>query len=397
MANVNSTLYSVVNAAARQAYGLAAPAVKDSSGLIQLKGITVASNQNMDAWFGALSDVVYKTRFMQARRDAQERYVLDNNQAWSAYQRIVKLATIQTAEFDPAYDSDNQASPFNVTSKEKGHIIQKIFGGNLNPYTFETSYPIDQMFTSFDSESQMGGFIALIQQRMDQEYETAKENLTKLAINSAAAYVYQNGAATQGVHLVSAYNTFRNKSYTRADIYADPDIHQDYLAFAAEAILEVIKDMNTMRVDFNCTAEEDLKYATATSTDELVVEFVDKFIKDMGSFAKSKFFHDEFIALPQHSTVNCWDALDSTHSFASRCKIQVANEDLVTQTNLTGEVTINNVVGMARSKNAVASIIDKPYHWSMVNPRAKVINEGESADKAFYFDASENFVLFLED
>lgn len=397
MATVNSTIYNVVNAAARQAYGIDVPAVKDSTGLIQLRDIVFSSTANKDAWYGALSDVIYRTRFMQARRDARERFLLDNNMDWSTYIRIVKLATIQTASEDPAFDSTTQASPFDVESKEKGNIIQKIFGGNLNPYTFETSYPIDQMFTSFDGEEQMGGFIALIYQRMEQEYQTAKENLNKLAINSAAAYVYQNGSAAQKVHLVTEYNDFRGVELTKDQIYADKDVFQDYLAFAAAKIVETIGDMDEMRVDFNCTANEDLKYATATSRDEVVVEAIYKFIQNVGSFAKSKFFHDEFIELPMHTTVNAWDAMDASHSYASRCKIQVSNEALITEENTEGEVTINNLVMMIRSKNAVASIIDKPQQWSQVNMRARVVNHGESANKAMYFDASENFVLILED
>lgn len=397
MANVNSTIYNVVNAAARQAYGIAAPAVKDSTGLIQLRDIVFSSDNNKDAWYSALSDVIFRTRFMQARRDARERFLLDDNQEWSAYTRIVKLATIQTASEDPAFDSTTQASPYDVESKEKGHIIQKIFGGNLNPYTFETCYPVDQMFTSFDGPEQMAGFVALIHQRMEQEYQTAKENLNKLAINSAAAYVYQNGADAQKLHLVTKYNSFRGTELTKAQIYADRDIFQDYLAFAAAKIVETIGDMDEMRVDFNCTANEDLKYATATSRDEVVVEAIYKFIQNIGSFSKSKFFHDEFIELPMHVTVNAWDAMDADHSYISRCKIQVSNEALVTEENEEGEVTINNLVMMIRSKNAVASIIDKPNQWTEYNKRARVMNHGEDANRGFYFDASENFVLVLED
>lgn len=397
MATVNSTIYNVVNAAARQAYGIDAPAVKNSTGLIQLRDIVFSSTSNKDAWYGALSDVIYRTRFMQARRDAKERFLLDNNMDWSTYIRIVKLATIQSASEDPAFNSTTQASPFDVASKEKGNIIQKIFGGNLNPYTFETCYPIDQMFTSFDSEEQMGGFIALIYQRMEQEYQTAKENLNKLAINSAAAYVYQNGSEAQKVHLVTEYNAFRGTSFVKDNIYTDKDVFQDYLAFAAAKIVETIGDMDEMRVDFNCTAKENLKYATATSRDEVVVEAVYKFIQNIGSFAKSKFFHDEFIELPMHTTVNAWDALDANHSYDSRCKIQVSNEALVTEQNTEGKVTINNLVMIIRSKNAVASIIDKPNQWSQVNMRSRVVNHGESANRAMYFDASENFVLVLED
>ena len=397
MAHVNSTIYNVVNAAARQAYGIDAPAVKDSTGLIQLRDIVFSSKNNKEAWYGALSDVVFRTRFMQARRDAKERFVLDDNQEWSAYTRIVKLATIQTASEDPAYNSTTQASPYDVEPKEKGNIIQKIYGGNLNPYTFETSYPVDQMFTSFNGPDQMAGFVALIYQRMEQEYQTAKENLNKLAINSAAAYVYQNGSDAQKLHLVTEYNAFRGTTLTKDQIYADRDVFQDYLAFAAAKITETIGDMDEMRVDFNCTAKETLKYATATSRDEVVVEAVYKFIQNIGSFAKSKFFNDEFIELPMHSTVNAWDAMDATHSYASRCKIQVSNEALVTEQNTEGKVTINNLVMMIRSKNAVASIIDKPDQWTEYNKRARVMNHGESANKAAYFDASENFVLVLED
>ena len=131
--------------------------------------------------------------------------------------------------------------------------------------------------------------------------------------------------------------------------------------------------------------------------DEVVVEAIYKFIQNIGSFAKSKFFNDEFIEMPMHSTVNAWDAMDATHSYDSRCRIQVSNEALVTEQNTEGKVTINNLVMMIRSKNAVASIIDKPSQWTEYNKRARVMNHGESANKAAYFDASENFVLVLED
>lgn len=390
---VKNDIFTLVNAAAKQAYGLEAPAVKDSTGLVQLKSIVFSSATNKDLMYQALTDVIFRTRFEGKVIKAVDRYVMQDNAVFNEYRRIIKLGVNPDATEDPQWDSNTQASPFDVEMKEKGLIIEKIFGGVINPYTFETSYPEDQMFSAFDSAAQMKGFVALIYQRMEQQYETAKENLAKLASNTAYAAVYADGVATQKLHLVTEYNAFRGTSLTRAQIYASQATLADYFDFSAGKIMQLIDDMKTARVDFNVTAGESVHYLTASSGEDLVVEAIGRFIQNIGSFAKSEYFHNEYIQLPKHTTLNCWDALDATHSDASRYKIQVQNDEI----NEGEAVTIENLVMVLRSDKLIASIIDKPEHWAMYNPRARRMNMGESAAKAYYADLSENCVLVLED
>lgn len=397
---INADLKVLVNSALRQAYGVDAPAVKDSTDLIQVKNIVFSSDDNKALMFGALTDVTWKTYFYQKIKVAAERFIMNDNDAFVAYRRIVKLGVHPDATTDPKWNSSTlNASPYDVEAKSLDLVIEKIYGGKIGTYTFEDQLPVDQMFSAFDGEAQMKGFIGMLRNRMEQDYEQAKASLTQVAINSAIAAVYKDGNSKQQIHLVTAYNAKLGLSganaLTLAAIKADPEKEADYLKFACYEISKRYDDMvdptAAPRVDWNATATENLKYLAINDSSDLVVECVKDFMERIKSNALTEYFHNEFIKLPKHSTVPYWDALGDDD--ASRYKIQIKHND-IDQGN---DVVIENLAMVFRSDKLVTAIMDKPKQWSLLNPRTDALNYGLKAGKQMYADLSENCVLIFED
>lgn len=375
-------IYDIVNTAQQISLGKTVVNVVDTTSFVSLGNVVLSTSQNTDAFFGVLPDII--GRYIFAIRDYQpiDRFLRRDNMEFGAALAKAKIKTIDDAVADPKWDTSKQASPFDL--EKKSEFVVQIFGGSIAPWTFEDVIPRGQMFSAFDSEAKMEGFLGMIYTNMRNKMALASENLDKLTIATGIAAAYASGNTAQKRNLLKEYNTLTGQSLTLAQARRDIG----YLTYRVQQMDIVRRYMHEMYSGFNSVDG----IANFSTDDRCVFEITTQAASDIKYILRNNTYHDNFESLELYGEVNSWQGLGDL-SYEGTSKVVIQNEGI----NDGSEVTVNNVIAVIRDVDAAGTLFDKPQTWSMYNPRSDVLNYGMKAARNYYVDASENFVIFYDD
>lgn len=375
-------IYNIVNTAQRVGLGQLSVDVVDTTSFVALGDLVLSSSQNVDAFFGVMPDII--GRYIFAVRDYQpvDRFLRRDNMEFGAALAKVKIKTLSDAVEDAKWDNTKQASPFDI--EKKSRFAVKLYGGSIAPWTFEDVIPRDQIFSAFNSEAQMDGFLGMIYTNMRNKMNLASENLDKLTIATGIAAAFATGKAAQKRNLLKEYNTLTGQSLTLAQARRDIG----YLTYRVQQMDIVRRYMHEMYAGFN--AEDGI--ANFSTDDRCVFEITTQAASDIKYNLRNNTYHDNFESLELYGEVNSWMGLGDL-SYEGTSKVTITNESL----NGGDTVEVKNVFAVIRDVDAAGTLFDKPQTWSMYNPRADVLNYGMKAVRNYYVDPSENFVIFYDD
>lgn len=382
MATMNQ-IYGMVNAAAAEALGKSALAVKDTATLVSLGDVVLSSSTNKEAFYNALTERIGRTVIAVREYNAAKRSVKRDEMEWGiALQKI--SYKYRDAVTNPTWDFSAQANPFDVAPQTEA--VQKLFSV-MSTYSFEDSLPDGQLFTAFTSGTAMGAFIAGIYTNMKNAMEVADENLSNLAVATNIGGVLIKGTNAQKRNLLAEYNTAHsNATLTVANCLESAD----FLKYATSEIGDVTKNLTKMSEIYN--AEEMPRF---TTKDKQVVEVLAKFASKCASFLQADTYHDEMVKLPHYEEVVYWQSPgQSGFAFDDVSKINVQNVHLAVDGNSTGAIEQGGIIAFVHDVDSCASIIMKRRSASIYNPRAERFNVFEKADQGYMVDLSENAVVF---
>lgn len=381
MATVNQ-IYSMVNAAASEALGKSAIAVKDTASLVSLGDVVLSSSTNKEAFYNALTERIGRTVIAVREYNAAKRAVKRDEMSWGIALQKISYKYRDAVE-NPAWDFSTQADPFDVEPQTEA--VQKLFSV-MSTYSYEDSLPDGQLFTAFTSSSAMGAFIAGIYTNMKNAMEIADENIANLAVATNIGGVLIKGNAAQKRNLLAEYNTKFTKSLTVDTCLAD----LDFLKYATREIVLVTKNITKMSTIFN--AEGMPRF---TTKEKQVVEILGQFASAQSAYLQADTYHKELVTLPQYEEVVYWQAPGNAgFDFDDVSKIDVKNVHMKTSDNTTGAIEQSGIIGFVHDVDSCASIIMRRRSASIYNPRAERYNVFEKADQGYMVDLSENAVVF---
>lgn len=382
MATMNQ-IYGMVNAAASEALGASALAVKDTATLVSLGDVVLSSSTNKEAFYNALTERIGRTVIAVREYNAAKRAVKRDEMSWGiALQKI--SYKYRDAVTNPAWDFSAQADPFNVAPQTEA--VQKLFSV-MSTYSFEDSLPDGQLFTAFTSGAAMGAFIAGIYTNMKNAMEIADENIANLAVATNIGGVLIKGTNAQKRNLLAEYNT----AHSNATLTVDNCLESlDFLKYATRQIMLVTKNLTKMSEIFN--AEEMPRF---TAKDKQVVEILGQFASACDTYLQADTYHNEMVKLPNYEEVVYWQSPGTSgFAFDDVSKINVKNSHMAVTGNSTGAIEQGGIIGFVHDVDSCASIIMRRRSASIYNPRAERFNVFEKADQGYMVDLSENAVVF---
>ena len=186
-----------------------------------------------------------------------------------------------------------------------------------------------------------------------------------------------NGGIT-AVDLLTAYNTMAGVSLT-----AETALHStDFIKFATRTINLTINRMADMSTRYNSEG-----YARFTDRDRMRVLMLADFESSVATYLQAETFHDEYLAIPKHETINFWQGRAREMDFANASKISIRTPDGYT-------VTQGNIVCMLADEESIGLTRDKQRVRSVRNEKGEYTNYFYKADMGYFFDPSENLVIF---
>lgn len=346
-----------------------------------------------EGFFGSLVNRLAKTvYFVRVYDGADNRRILRDEHEYGAFVQKVYYtapAFVDNPEYKiPQYtgggaiDTYNQSSPYGVSGTV---TVSAMVYGAQGTFALEIVRPVDQIRSAFLSESEMIRFIDGIYVTIENELKLAEEGLVNAACATAIAADIQGGKVR---NLLTEYNTIHSDAPITDEDEALTD--PDFLKYMGKAIRDTIKYMGKMSTAFNVKG-----YKTFTPKERLVTELLTSAASALTTYLESDTYWKELVAL-DYTEVPFWQFQGQNGgSFADTSKIDITNSALITETNLTGNVSADGVVAFVHDVEHVAAYFGHRRSWEKYNERDDIYTHGETARHGYAVDLNANGVVFI--
>lgn len=260
---------------------------------------------------------------------------------------------------------------------------QQVFNKKI---TFEAPITIGeiQLKQAFTSASEMGRFIAMIENRIQLKMTLATDALIMRTINNLIGL--KIGAQSGNVvNLLSIYNAAVGAGNTLTAAAALRST--EFLRFATKTIALYKDYLKSASIKYN---EGD--YLTFTPEDRLKFVVLSEFAKDMETYLYADTYHNEFVKMEGYSTVPYWQSQgDGVDDFNIRSALDLKCTD---GTN-TYTVVQEGIVGVMFDEEAAAVVNENYRTTAQYNARGEYTNYFYKWDAGYMNDTYENCIVFL--
>lgn len=237
-----------------------------------------------------------------------------------------------------------------------------------------------QLREAFQSASQFGSFISMIENRIAMKMTLCNDGLIMATI---ANLMGQKIAAEHNVvNLLTLYNAVAANTTTAAKALSD----KEFLRFASKTIAMYKKYLAGASTKYN-----EGGYLTFTPADKLKFIANTEFSKALDSYLYSDTFHNEFVKLPGYEEVAYWQGQGEADGDGDRLKIDVK----VDVNGVATSVEQDGIVAVMFDDEAAAVCNTNYRVTSQYNGRGEYTNYFYKWDAMYMNDVLENCVVFI--
>ena len=368
-----------------QVTGEAAVATEDLSNVIDIGKLvldyTGASNANFDSFMRNLIDQVGKVMFVNRTYTSQAPNIMKDGWEYGSILEKVRCE-VPDARDNATWDLFNYPvengaaypDPFELS---KPSATAKFFNSKA---TYEVPITLTdvQLREAFQSASQFGSFISMIENRIAMKMTLCNDGLIMATI---ANLIGQKVAAEHNViNLLTLYNAIAANTTTAAKALSD----KEFLRFASKTIAMYKKYLAGASVKYN-----EGGYLTFTPADKLRFIANTEFSKALDAYLYSDTYHNEFVNLPGYEEVAYWQGTGT--SDGDRLKI-----DVKVDVNGTATAVEQDGIVAVMFDDEAAAVCNTNYRvTSQYNGRGEYTNYFYKWDAMYMNDVLENCVVFI--
>ena len=368
-----------------QVTGEAAVATEDLSNVVDIGKLvldyTGASNANFDSFMRNLIDQVGKVMFVNRTYTSQAPNILKDGWEYGSILEKVRCE-VPDARDNATWDLFNYPvengaaypDPFELS---KPSASAKFFNSKA---TYEVPITLTdvQLREAFQSASQFGSFISMIENRIAMKITLCNDGLIMATI---ANLMGQKIAAEHNVvNLLTLYNAVADTTTTAAKALSD----KEFLRFASKTIAMYKKYLAGASVKYN-----EGGYLTFTPADKLRFIANTEFSKALDAYLYSDTYHNEFVNLPGYEEVAYWQGTGTTDG--DRLKI-----DVKVDVNGTATAVEQDGIVAVMFDDEAAAVCNTNYRvTSQYNGRGEYTNYFYKWDAMYMNDVLENCVVFI--
>lgn len=277
--------------------------------------------------------------------------------------------------------SENQSWKLqNNTSYDDNVFIESTYEVTLftekDAFEIRKSITDDQLKGAFASPEAMTNFVAMVITLVYNSMEIKREALVMATINNMVAETINTNNGYRVRHLLTEYNTISGANLSTID---EALASTEFLKYAGKEIRLIMKKMKKYSTLFN---ENGAQNHTPEEMQHLVL--VADFSEACSTYLDSTTFHDEFVKLPYHDEVGCWQGLQSPMEI----NIKTTAGHTVNETAVLGCLFDHDALGMWE---------DSPRVNTHRNKSADFTNYWFKQAVRYFNDFNENMVVFLCD
>ena len=380
-------VYEFVNGATAEALGDSIVVAEDLSNIVSI-GEAVFNANAMDKYVKALVNKVGKVIFVNRVYQGSAPSVMMDG--WEYGSVLQKVSTgLPEAKVNETWELvDGQSYDPHVFKAPKG-VISKFYNDYVT-FEIDMSFTEDQLKMSFNSATEMNGFISMLYTSVDNSMTVKVDELIRRTINNMIAEtIYDDYASAQlntksGVKAINLLYLYNHSTNPAGTLTADKAMSSpDFIRFASYYIKLTHDRMRTMSKLYNVG-----KQPRFTSADYCHIALLSDFSNAADVYLQSSTFHNELTKLPTAETVTYWQGSGTDFGFDSVSKIDVTSSGghKVTTTGILGVMYDRWALGVCNVNRKVTS---------QYTPNAEFFTNFYKYKAGFFNDLNENFVVFF--
>ena len=374
-------LKDLVNTAVKETVGASELLKEDLSNVVDV-GQSIIGSDNVDNYVKKLIDRIGKTVFNTKVYKGSVPSVLMSSWDFGSILEKVDVETPEAQENDSWNLVDGKSYDQDVFYQPK--VSAKFFNSKTT-FSIPMSFTKRQVMESFNSASELNGFITMLQNSVTNAMNINIDNLTMRTINSMTASVINGGKPLQKVNLLSGYNKLAGTTLTAGKALTTPDFIK-YANFVINTYKGRLAKLSTL---FNVGSKQRF---TPTSDQHLVL--LSDFASAGKSYLEADTIHNENVSLNNYEEVAYWQATGANYDFDSISSIDVAVKDNST----TKEVKQGGILGILFDSDALGVACSNQRTTTSTNARAEFYTNYAKFDAMYFNDLDQNFVVFyIED
>ena len=374
-------LKDLVNTAVKETVGTSELLKEDLSNVVDV-GQSIIGSDSVDNYVKKLIDRIGKTVFNTKVYKGSVPSVLMSSWDFGSILEKVDVETPEAQENDSWNLVDGKSYDQDVFYQPK--VSAKFFNSKTT-FSIPMSFTKRQVMESFNSASELNGFITMLQNSVTNAMNINIDNLTMRTINSMTASVINGGKPLQKVNLLDGYNKLAGTTLTANKALTTPDFIK-YANFVINTYKGRLAKLSTL---FNVGAKQRF---TPTSEQHLVL--LSDFASAGKSYLEADTIHSENVALNNYEEVAYWQATGTNYDFNSISSIHVAVKDKTTTT----EVKQGGILGILFDSDALGVACSNQRTTTSTNARAEFYTNYAKFDAMYFNDLDQNFVVFyIED
>ena len=380
-------IYEFVNGATQEALGETAIVNEDLSNIVDI-GMAIFNANAMDKYVGALVNRIGKTIFVNRVYQGEAPSVMMDGWEYGSVLQKVSAGLPEATENETWELQDGQSYDPHIFHAPKG--VQAKFYNKYVTFEVDMSFTEEQLKCSFNSVTELNGFISMLYTNVENTMTVKIEALHKRTINNMigetihaeyGASPLNSKSTGKAINLLYMYN----QTLPEADrITADKAMTTpDFIRFAAYIVKLTYGRMKTMSTLFNVG-----KQPRFTPKDMAHIVLLEDFASGADVYLQSSTFHNELTALPESERVTYWQGTGTGFAFndVSKIDIKTTSGDTVTTTGILGVIFDRWALGVSNTSRKVTS------QWT---PNAEFFTNFYKYKAAYFNDFNENFVVFF--
>lgn len=382
-------VYSIVNAATKQALGASAVAAIDTTTLAEVGGQVLDSLNpaTFPAFVYGLMGVLNETRIKAKSYDGASRVsAYRNPQDFGLYMRKIQVDNIQDATENSSFKSqDWDYYDGDLTANWTDRLFGLISGFETQPQIISRK----KLQRCFANPAEMAAFIAMLDTSRMNDMRVHIESTETLARATAMGSCF--GSAKTAIDLGALYNTATGKATAPDSWQYDAD-QMRFALVEAKRIISRLDKMNRLYNNAGCDR--------FTRPDELVIDIHSDFVASMTGYLENTLI-EKFIELPGYNEVSRWQGVGT--SYGDTHKLIVKNDNLGVDTTAFSsyttngkDLTVDGVLMFVHDFDKYAlTIADGPRTVSAVNELQEMVTTVTKFDTAYAIDPSEQGIVFF--
>lgn len=379
-------VYALINSLHEQATGERAIQATDTSSFISVANSALRAG--VEPVYNAMMQTIGKTIFSVRPYEAKFKGIQADNVRWGGIIRKISIAD-RPLDQDKVYHGHTDGQSIDQYAIRKSNVLEmRYFGSDV----YEDWYTVyeTQIRSAFTGPEQLGSFVALQAQTMDNKWEQYREELVRsnLANFIGAKVALDNGV----VHLLTEYHEQTGLTLTAQDIYKPANM-ADFFRWVRAEINTLARRMaeRSQLYQVQVTGKEITRH---TPKENLKIYLAADALDQIDAMVNTITFHDEPLAYADVEGVSYWQAIQNPLAVNVTPAYIGADGTVVT-----GEAqSVSNVFGVMFDEDAIAySVRDYSIMNTPMNARGRYINTFLSANIQQMQDLTEKGIVLLLD